>query len=187
MAERVKTDGRRGNPWLTTAWTGAIAIILLTPLIAMQFTDEVNWTVSDFVFAGLILVGAGVAYELAARAGGFAYQGGAVTALGTGVVTLWVTGAVGIIGSENNPGNLLYVGTVALAIAAAIIARGRAARMVWAMGLTALATLCVPVMAYNGIAEPAGDAMAPGVFIATGVLTAGWALSAFFFRTASKT
>ena len=187
MAERASNGARGGNKWLTAAWITATAIILLTPLIAMQFTDEVNWTVSDFVFAGGILLGAGVTYELAARVGNLAYQAGVVVALGTGILNLWVTGAVGIIGSENNPGNLLYLGVVALAIAGAIVAGGRASRMVWAMALAAFATLSVPVFAYNGVANPASDVMAPEVFIATGVFAAAWALSAFFFHRASKT
>jgi hypothetical protein len=186
MADRANSGGGSGNKWLTAAWTTATAIILLTPLIAMRFTDEVNWTVSDFVFAGGILLGAGVTYELAARVGNLAYQAGVVVALGTGILTLWVTGAVGIIGSENNPGNLLYLGVVALAIAGAIAAQGGAGRMVWAMGLAAIATLSVPVFAFNGVAKPASDVMAPEVFIATGVFAAGWALSAFFFHNAAR-
>jgi hypothetical protein len=186
MAERASNGSKGGNPWLTAAWTSGAAIILLTPLIAMQFSDEVNWTVGDFVIAGAMLLGAGVTYELAARVGGLAYQAGVVVALGTGILTLWTTGAVGIIGSEDNPGNQLYLGVVALAIASTIIAGGRASRMVYAMALATFATLAVPVFAYNGVADPASDVMAPEVFIATGVLAAGWALSAFFFHTASR-
>jgi hypothetical protein len=186
MADRANEIGRGGNKWLTAAWTTATGLILLTPLIAMQFTDEVNWTVGDFVFAGAMLLGAGVTYELAARVGGLAYQAGVIVALGTGILTFWVTGAVGIIGSENNPGNLLYLAVGVLAIIGAILAQGRASRMVWAMGLAAFATLSVPVFAYNGVANPANDVMAPEVFIATGVFAAAWALSAFFFHKAAQ-
>ena len=32
-----------------------VIVLLLIPLIAMQFTDEVNWTIADFVVAGAIL------------------------------------------------------------------------------------------------------------------------------------
>jgi hypothetical protein len=188
MADRVTNGGGRGgNKWLTTAWTTATVLILLAPLVAMRFTEEVNWTVGDFVFAGAMLLGAGITYELAARVGNLAYQAGVVTALGAGVLTLWVTGAVGIIGSENNPGNQLYLAVVALAILGAIVTRGRAADMVWAMALAAVATILAPFIAYfGGIADPSSDVLAPEVYGATGVFTIGWALSAAFFRKASQ-
>lgn len=41
--------------------------ILLIPLVAMRFTDEVNWTLSDFVVIGTLLIGTGLIYELLAR------------------------------------------------------------------------------------------------------------------------
>jgi len=34
---------------------GTVIVLLLIPLVAMQFTDEVNWTVADFVVAGALL------------------------------------------------------------------------------------------------------------------------------------
>lgn len=45
----------------------AVAIILSIPLIAMQFTNEVNWTVFDFIIAGLLLVGISFLLELVVR------------------------------------------------------------------------------------------------------------------------
>jgi hypothetical protein len=42
-------------------------LILLIPLIAMQFTGEVAWTLSDFVVAGALLFGTGIIFMLAAR------------------------------------------------------------------------------------------------------------------------
>jgi hypothetical protein len=182
MAAQENNGGRRGNPKLTAAWTAATALLLLTPLVAMQFTDEVNWTVSDFVFAGGLLVGSGIIYELAARAGNLAYQAAVVVALGAVVLIMWTTGAVGVIGSEANPGNLLYVGVAGLAILGSIVAGGRAAAMRWAMSVAAVATLLVPVIAYAGVANPRSDVLAPEVFIATGVFTAMWLLSARLFH-----
>lgn len=43
------------------------ALILSIPLIAMQFTKEVNWTLSDFVVAAVLLLGTGLAIELVIR------------------------------------------------------------------------------------------------------------------------
>ena len=42
-------------------------IILLIPLIAMQFTNEVKWTPFDFVIAGSLLLGTGLGIELVIR------------------------------------------------------------------------------------------------------------------------
>ena len=44
-----------------------IALLLLIPLIAMQFTDQVNWTPFDFVIAAILLLGIGILCELAMR------------------------------------------------------------------------------------------------------------------------
>jgi len=43
------------------------ALILSIPLVAMQFTKEVNWTLSDFVIAAVLLLGTGLAIELVIR------------------------------------------------------------------------------------------------------------------------
>jgi hypothetical protein len=42
------------------------AFILTIPLVAMLFTDEVNWGPFDFVIAAALLLGTGLTYELVA-------------------------------------------------------------------------------------------------------------------------
>ena len=42
-------------------------MLLLVPLVAMRFTAEAIWAPGDFVAAGLLLFGAGMAYVLATR------------------------------------------------------------------------------------------------------------------------
>lgn len=41
--------------------------LLLIPLIAMQFTDEVDWTFSDFLIMGILLTGTSFLLELVLR------------------------------------------------------------------------------------------------------------------------
>ena len=44
-----------------------VAILLLIPLIAMQFTNEVNWNLLDFIVAGVLLLGTGLLCEFVLR------------------------------------------------------------------------------------------------------------------------
>jgi len=44
-----------------------VALLLLIPLIAMQFTDDVNWTLFDFIVAGVLLLATGLMCELVIR------------------------------------------------------------------------------------------------------------------------
>jgi len=76
---------------------GAIAALLLLPLVAMQFTDEVAWTGSDFVAAGVLLIGAGSLYEIAVRVTAKAAHRVLIGAvLLAAVAIIWLEGAVGI-------------------------------------------------------------------------------------------
>jgi hypothetical protein len=58
--------GPRGAPWRAIAWLSALAL-LLAPLVAMQFTEEVSWRPGDFLVFGALLLLAGGAMELALR------------------------------------------------------------------------------------------------------------------------
>ena len=44
-----------------------VGVLMLIPLIAMQFTKEVNWSASDFVVMGILLLGTGLGCELILR------------------------------------------------------------------------------------------------------------------------
>lgn len=44
-----------------------VVFILLIPLIAMQFTTEVDWSGADFLIMGLLLLGTGLMCELVMR------------------------------------------------------------------------------------------------------------------------
>jgi len=45
----------------------SISVVLLIPFIAMQFTNEVDWSLRDFVIMGVLLFGTGLLCELVMR------------------------------------------------------------------------------------------------------------------------
>ena len=65
----------------------------------MQFTDEVDWDVFDFVIFGAMLAATGGAFELAVRiTPKKAYRVAVGLALAAAFLLIWANGAVGIFG-----------------------------------------------------------------------------------------
>lgn len=76
------------------------AILLLIPFIAMQFTDEVNWSLFDFVVAGALLLGTGQMCELVIRKiDKIKYRIAICVALLVVLILIWAELAVGIFGT----------------------------------------------------------------------------------------
>jgi hypothetical protein len=124
------------------------ACLLAVPLVAMQLTDEVDWSLADFVVAGALLFGAGMTYKVvSARMGNGAYRAGVGVAVAAALALVWVNLAVGLIGSEDNPANLMYLGVLAVGIIGALLARLRPLGMARAMYATALALALVALTA----------------------------------------
>ncbi len=177
--------GRRIGRRRMAAW-GAAALLLLAPWFAMQVTDQVDWSVADFAVFGALLAGAGAAYELAARkTGDTAYRAAVALALAAAFILVWVNGAVGIIGAEDDPANRMYFGVLAVGVVGALIARFRPGGMVRALSATALAqALAAGIALIAGLGRPASGpaeiVAANGFFI---VLFIG---SAWLFRRAGR-
>jgi hypothetical protein len=124
------------------------ALLLLVPLLAMQLTDEVVWDLADFAVAWVLLVAVALTYKLATRRTGSAtYRAAVGVALATAFVLVWMNLAVGLIGSEDNPANLMYGGVLAVGAIGAIIARFQPLGMARALSATALAQFLVPIVA----------------------------------------
>jgi len=74
------------------------AVILLLPLLAMQFTDEVLWDAADFVVAGTLLFAAGLTYQRVARRGRTTpYRVAVGVAVAAALLLVWMHPAVGLI------------------------------------------------------------------------------------------
>jgi len=163
---------RHGTPWRLIGWGGA-ACLLLVPLIA-----RAPWTAFDFACMAFLLGSVGLGFELVARKSNSApYRVAAGVAILAAFLLVWINGAVGMIGSEDDPINLLFLGVLAIGGVGALLARFRPRGMAVAMLATAAA------QALAGLSGLASDWR--GGILATG-FSAFWLLSAALFREAER-
>lgn len=94
MIRRQHDSGRSGIR------LGGLALslaLLAVPLVAMQFTDEVQWTAYDFTVAAALLLGVGAAIDIGFRVScrPAIRTAAAVSAVLAGLA-IWADGAVGL-------------------------------------------------------------------------------------------
>lgn len=167
-------------------WVLVTAVVLAVPALAMAFnlavpdpgsgSDGVNWGPMDFAIIGVLVLGSGLLYEYAStRAGNIAHRAAVAIAVAAGLFLIWVNLAVGMMDVE--PGNLMYVLVLFVALVGASIARFEPREASMAMFATAGAHAIVPVVAL--VAGLGPTLLADAFFIAA------WVASALLFRQAS--
>jgi hypothetical protein len=187
MTTTLRSNDWKRSPWRLVLWT-VPTVLLVTPAIMMGIAAEGwRWNPFDFVFAAVLLFGATGTADLAIRKGGStAYRLGAGLAVLVSFLLIWVNGAVGVIGDEDNPANLMFVAIIMIAAAGAVAARfearGMARAMTIAFVLNAAIALLAPVYGW-GADEPPGTA---GLTMLIGGFAAMWALSAALFAKAAR-
>ncbi len=186
MADKAESgDGRLMRVLRIAPWIGA-ALLFLLPVAAKSLSD-LPWTAFDFFVWGLMLLVACGAFELMMRMSGhWAYRVGAAVAIGAGFLLVWINLAVGIIGSEDEPANLMYAGVLCVGVVGAAVGRFEARPMaltLFAMaGLTVAAGLIALVSGWG--AE--GENWPQVIIVLTGVFAALWSLSGGLFRRAVR-
>jgi hypothetical protein len=169
-------------------WVLITAAVLAVPLLAMVFrigvpdpgtgTEGVNWGPMDFAIIGVLVLGSGLLFEYASRrAGNVAHKAAVGIAVAAGLFLIWVNLAVGMIGDEGNPANLMYLLVLAVALVGASIARFEPREASVAMSATAGAHALVAVIAL--VAGLGPTLPADAFFIAA------WVASGLLFRQAS--
>ncbi len=114
-----------------------------------------------------------------------AYRSAVGVALAAAFLIFWLNGAVGIIGTEDNPANLMFGGVLAVGIIGAIIARFRPHGMARAMVATALAQALVAVIVLiGGLTSPLSGPVE--ILALIGFFVALFVGSALLFRYAAR-
>ncbi len=102
----------------------ATLAILLIPFVAMQFTEEVNWSPADFIIMGVLIFSTGLAYTLITRyMPNLIHKAAYAGAVGSTFLLIWVNIAVGLIGGGPHVGNFMYIGVVAVVIIGTYLSR----------------------------------------------------------------
>lgn len=172
--------GRRWNPWRIAGWSLAAALLLL-PLVA-----GAPWTASDYVFAAVLILSVGLPIELVVRkTSDPAYRAGAGAALAGMFLIVWLTGAVGIIGSEAHAANLLYLGVLAVGLVGALAVRFQPAGLARVMAGVALGVAGIAVAALVAGWGAEGPVWPWEVVVLSGFFAALFAASAVLFRHAA--
>jgi len=79
--------------------------------------------------------------------GSIVYRAAVGVAVGAALLLIWINLAVGIIGDEGNPANLMHIGVLAVGIIGAIFARLRPLGMARVLLATAVAQMLVAMIA----------------------------------------
>ena len=169
-------------------WVLITAAVLAVPALAMAFrvgipdpgagTEGVNWGPMDFAIVGVLVLGSGLLFEYASsRAAVTAHKAAVAIAVASGLFLIWANLAVGMIGDEGNPANLMYVFVLFVALVGASVARFEPWEASIAMFATAAAHVLVVAIAL--VAGLAPELRADAFFIAA------WIASALLFRHAA--
>ena len=114
------------------------------------------------------------------------YRLAVITAIGTALLLPWVIGAVGLIGVEGDPFDLIYGGVLAVGLIGTIIARLRPRGMARALFATALAQALVVVIALIIGKQHVAVSSVPEIVLSNGFFVTLWLGSAWLFRRAAR-
>ncbi len=161
-------------------------LVLLIPFTAMQITDEVHWSLSDFVIMGLLLNGCGLMALAFIRRGNVLSRLAGVVATGSVFVLVWANLAVGLIGSGPHWGNLLYIAVLLVVVTGLVVSEFRARGMAVTCFITAAlltAIACVQLLA--GQEQEWGSSRYEIIGV-NGFFVALFFLSGMLFRLSAK-
>lgn len=182
MTTQADTNGpRRGPPWRIIGWS-IPALLLLLPLIA-----GFPWTFSDYVVMGALFGLVGLGLEVAVRMSkDIVYRAAAGIAVITAFLLVWVNLAVGFLGSEDNPANLMFFALLSLTLIGAFLVEFRAAGLARVVAATAVGQVLIDAVALVAGLGESGDRGIYEAFMGTSMFVGLWLASAWLFRRAAR-
>lgn len=181
MTDTIERGGGLELPWRIAAWGGS-AVLLATPAIATQFSDEWQWGPDAFVLLAAVLLVCCVTFELVARrASGFAHRAATAIAIAGGLLLFWGNLAVGFIGDEDHPANLAFYALLLGGLMGGFLAGFRPRGLAKVLLAMAAAQVLLGAIA---IAYQLDDPISLAKL--TGIFTAIWLVASLLFRHAGR-
>ncbi|MCA8832738.1 hypothetical protein [Hymenobacter pini] len=142
-------------------------------------------SIAPFVIAGLLLLVAGLLTLLVASRGrSGSYKLAAGIAAGAALLLVWGNLAVGFIGSEDNPMNLLFGAVLVVSFVGAAVARLQPLGMARALFAAAFTQFAVPFVALL-IKQPPLTMGVLWVIVLNTLFAGLWVLAGWLFRRAA--
>jgi hypothetical protein len=162
-------------------------LILLIPLVAMQFTDEVKWSAPDFVVMGALMFSTCMGFILITRGSpNIAYRIGAALTFGTAFLMVWANLAVGLIGAGPNLANLMFMAVPAVAIIGTFLSNFSPSRMERTMYTTVGTLVAVAAIALLTNADEHPSSSSTDILAVGGFFAMLFTVSALIFRYAAR-
>lgn len=159
-------------------------ILLMIPFLAMQFTPEVNWDLKDFIVMGALIFSMGFSYVLITRhVSNLVHKAAVTVALGSTFLLIWANLAVGLIGSGPNPGNLMYMGVIAVGTVGAILSRFTPAGMERTMFGLALSLVLLAVVALLANMQNYPGSSVTEIVLVNGFFATLFSIAGLLFRS----
>ena len=162
-------------------------LILLVPAVAMQFSTEVDWSLTDFIIMGTLIFGTGVSFVFVMQyAINTVYRVAMIMAFGTTFILIWANLAVGLIGSGANMGNLMYLAVYAIVIVGSIRSRFISNGMERVMYVAAIALVVLAAVAIFANMGAYPESSINEIIAVNGFFATLYAISGSLFRFAAQ-
>lgn len=164
--------------FLAVATVGLLFVLFLIK----EVTHVLEWGPIDFVFVGVLVFGIGTVYvPISRKHNNRIYRIALALALGTVFIMIWANLAVGLIGSEDESVNWIYIGLLAMGLIGAIIARFSARGMAITMGVMAFGQLLIIIIALMAGWQHLPHSSVADIFQVNGFFFVLWVLAAWLF------
>ncbi|RFT14999.1 MAG: hypothetical protein OP8BY_1109 [Candidatus Saccharicenans subterraneus] len=182
MTEDVKKmEGKLWRKILVVA--GVTAALLLLAFVLKRLIGSPEWTAMDFAVVAVMFFGTGLAYVLITHKRKEAlYRLAVALASATGLLLFWTNLAVGIIGSEDEPANLMYFGVLAVAFVGSVVSRFQPRGLARAMWVTAGAQVLTIVIALLAGWQHLAESSLTEIIGINCFFAMLWAISGLLFR-----